>query len=89
MIADTSVIAYNEHKVSGKVGQQSNFLLNYMKSGVSYSRRELAKQTGIELSSVCGRINELLEMGLIEEGTKRKCLITQKLITPVIKDALF
>jgi hypothetical protein len=28
-------------------------------------------------------------MGLIEEGTKRKCLITQKLITPVIKDALF
>ena len=88
-MAETSLISYQEHILSGKMGEQSNTIYKFMKPGVSYSRRELSKLIGIELSSVCGRVNELLEMGLIEEGCKRKCLISGKLISPVIKDALF
>ena len=88
-VASTSKQAYEEHILSGKLGMQATLIYKFMKPGVSYSRRELSKLIGIELSSVCGRVNELLEMGLIEEGSKRKCIISGKLISPVIKDALF
>jgi DNA-binding MarR family transcriptional regulator len=88
-VASTSKQAYEEHILSGKLGMQATLIYHAMKPGVSYSRRELSSYIGIDLSSVCGRVNELLEMGLIEEGSKRKCIISGKLISPVIKDALF
>jgi hypothetical protein len=43
----------------------------------------------MELSSVCGRINEMISVGMIREGEKRKCQITGRLVSPVYKDNLF
>jgi hypothetical protein len=88
-VSFTSINAYKEHKKNGKVASQSQFILNSMESGVAYSRRELAKLTGLELSSVCGRVNELLAIGMIIQTAPRKCLITKKTIKPVVKDSLF
>ena len=88
-VAQTSINAYKEHRAAGKVGQQAQSILDSMDSGFGYSRRELAKKTGLELSSVCGRVNELLSLGLLVEGEKRRCLITNKTIAPVVKDSLF
>jgi predicted transcriptional regulator len=84
-VAETSIIAYDEHKENGKVGKQSILLLAYMKPNVFYSRRELAYATGIDLSAVCGRINELVKFGLVIEGAKRPCYMTKKLIQSVGK----
>lgn len=88
-VADTSIIAYKEHKALGKVGKQAQALFDYMDFGIEYSRKELARSTGMELSSVCGRVNEMLEVGMLKEGDKRKCKITGKLISPVYKYQLF
>jgi hypothetical protein len=88
-VADTSIEAYKEHKAKGLVGKQAQAILDFMTPGVSYSRREISQKSGLELSSVCGRVNELLAIGMLVEGSKRKCLITHKTIVPVIKDSLF
>jgi hypothetical protein len=82
MIADTSVTAYREHRDTGKLGRQASFILEQM-GDKTYSRRELARHTGLELSSVCGRVNELLAIGLLEEVDSRRCSITGKTIHPV------
>lgn len=86
-VAMTSAQAYREHRETGKVGQQAQKILDAMIDGVGYSRRELARASRLELSSVCGRVNELLQIGMLHEGEPRKCLITQKKIIPVFKDA--
>jgi hypothetical protein len=88
-VAQTSINAYREHRASGKVGAQAKAILDFMNLGESYSRRELHVLTGLELSSICGRVNKLLKMGMLKEGSKRKCMVTKKTVSPVIKDSLF
>lgn len=84
-VSTTSREAYQEHKDAGKVGLQAQRILTSMIEGQGYSRRELARAMGIELSSVCGRVNELLQIGLLAEGEPRRCGITHKRINPVFK----
>jgi hypothetical protein len=54
-----------------------------MRKGKDYSRREMAKEFELELSSVCGRVNELVGMNLLEELPSRQCKVTGKTIHPV------
>lgn len=82
-IADTSIAAYREHKETGKLGRQAAKILEGMSPSKDYSRKELSKELGIELSAICGRVNELLALGLLEELEPRKCNITGKRIHPI------
>lgn len=82
-VADTSIEAYKEHKDTGKLGRQAAAILEKMIPSKDYSRKELSKATGFELSAICGRVNELLAMGLLEELEPRKCNITGKRIHPI------
>jgi hypothetical protein len=84
-VAQTSLFAYDEHKETGKVGRQARLILSRMDFGVDYSRRELIKLTGLELSSICGRVNELLQVGLLKELEQRSCSVTKKKINPITK----
>ena len=88
-VAETSIVAYKEHKAQGKVGTQAQHILDFLIFGKDYSRREIAGITGLELSSVCGRVNELLEIGALKEVMPRKCKVTGKTIKPVVKSSLF
>ena len=87
-VTETSIQAYKEQQAEGKVGTQANSIYRIMQAGKDYSRRELVAVTLIELSSVCGRVHELLQLGLLKEGKKRKCKVTGKTIIPVYKDTL-
>ena len=87
-VTETSIQAYKEHQAEGKVGTQSNSIYRIMQAGKDYSRRELVAVTLIELSSVCGRVHELLHLGLLKEVKNRKCKVTGKTIIPVYKDTL-
>lgn len=82
-LSDTSIQAYHEHGDEGKIGKQCRLILSKMCKGRDYSRREIAKEFGLELSSVCGRVNELLSVGLLEELESRPCKVTNKTIHPV------
>lgn len=88
-VADTSIDAYHEHRDSGRLGKQAQAILDKMRPGWGYSRRELVETTGIELSSICGRVNELLKLGILQEQSPRKCGVTGKRVVPVVKAGLF
>ena len=88
-VAQTSIEAYHNHQKEGKVGHQAIQILTMMELCKDYSRRELAAISGIDLSSICGRVNELLQLGMLKEGPKRKCKATGKTINPVFKNLLF
>lgn len=47
----------------------------------------MGNHTGLELSSICGRVNELLGSGLLEEAPTRRCRITGKSVHPVYAPA--
>ena len=79
----TSMIAYKEHNESGKLDQQKQHIKKLLLTEYPLSRREISKATNIEISSVSGRVNEMIKMGVVEETTKRKCMFSKKLITPV------
>lgn len=88
-VSSTSREAYFDMRDSGRLGTQARKILEQMLPGVDYSRRELAQFTGVDLSSVCGRVNELIGSRLLKEGSMRACRVTGKKIKPVYKDCLF
>lgn len=84
MIADTSLEAYREHRDSGELGaQQRKIMIFYHLEGGEFTRSELAEKIGMRLSSVCGRVNELVELGYLAEGARRPCRVTGRNAHPV------
>lgn len=78
-VRDTSLDAYVEHGDSGQLGRQQWFLMMWFhRTGKQYTRRELAEETGMLLSSICGRVNELIELGYLEDAPRRPCQVTGK-----------
>lgn len=84
-VRDTSIEAYDEMKGSGKLTNMQRKVLDAMATGRDYSRAELAKSTGMQLSSICGRVFELKEKGRIAEAPIRPCKITGKTVHPVFR----
>lgn len=87
MVSTTSAIAYQEHKLVGKVCRQADDILRFIvknKRATGWSRSELAEETGIRLSSVCGRVNELIAKGRLLPAPMRKCRITGRKVNPVM-----
>lgn len=82
--ADTSVDAYHEHRESGELGaQQKKIMLWFHANGGEHTRSELSSRLGMRLSSVCGRVNELVEMKYLVEGPRRPCRMTGRSAHPV------
>lgn len=86
-VAETSVENYQLHRDSGQLTRQQLVLLKAMKRGYDYSRAELAELTGMRLSSVCGRVNELLNMTppYLCEAPTRPCKVTGRTVRPVFR----
>lgn len=84
-VSDTSIENYHLHRDSGELGRQAAAVLAFIEHmpARDVSRRELAFAMKMELSSVCGRVNELLKAGLLVEGDKRACRMTGKTVHPV------
>ena len=84
MIRETSIIAYNELKTSGKQPKQKDIILNVLKGcDKALSLQEICNKTGMAINSVSGRVNDLKRANKVVEATKRKCSVTCKTITPV------
>ncbi len=83
--AETSQFAYVAHKDEGNVSRQQLLLLNYLRlnRSASLSRSDLAHILGLRLQSVCGRINELKNDGLVIEDAPRRCPRSGRLVKPV------
>ena len=90
-VATTSIEAYREHRSSGKLGDQAREIVEFLalRTDRDWSRAELSEEMGLRLSSVCGRVNELLHSGHIEAAPNRACTVTGKKINPVRLKGLF
>ena len=71
-VAKTSIRNYDALKASGFNGQHAA-IVSRMERGVIYSRRQISKLTGLETSTVAGRVNELVEDGQIIVCGNIKC----------------
>jgi len=81
---DTSLMAYNELKTSGKQPKQKDIILNVLKGcDKALSLQEICNKTGMAINAVSGRVNDLKRANQVVEATKRKCSVTCKTITPV------
>ena len=82
---ETSKIAYAQLKdIAGKQTHEERIVEILRDKGMSKSLREISALTGYEINAVSGRVNTLKKEGRVLEGTRRKCFITNRLITPVI-----
>ena len=85
----TSRVAYKQINKDGTAKSQTKIILDLINDlsnvdkSFGLSLREIARQTGLEINAVSGRVNELKKDDLVKECTKRRCRITGRLITPV------
>lgn len=74
----TSLDAYAELSASGKKLTQQERVLQVLSECAPLTRNELSERTGLRLSSVCGRVNELVAKGLAGSIGARRCTVTDK-----------
>ena len=84
MVRTTSIIAYNDLKLSGKQPTQKQIILNTLRDNKTpMSLQEICDRTNMQINSVSGRVNDLKKSNQVVEAHTRKCTITRKTITPV------
>lgn len=84
-MADTSLEAYDALKSSKALGKKQQQILDVMHLSRAYTRRELSRLANMEMSSVAGRVNELIFMRYIEVVGRKECSITHKLVEALKK----
>ena len=89
LVSETSKQAYKEiHQEGITTNQKKDIMIAvneyYYVNGLGMSLREICALTNYEINAVSGRVNTLKKEGRVLEGTRRKCFITNRLITPVI-----
>jgi len=84
MVRTTSIIAYNDLKLSGKQPTQKEIILDALrKNKKPMSLQEICDRTNFQINAVSGRVNDLKKSNQVVEARTRKCTITRKTITPV------
>lgn len=78
----TSIRSYDALRASGFKGQHAA-IVSHMERSRIYSRRELARMTGLETSAVAGRVNELVASGELVTCGAIKCPITGRQVEGV------
>ena len=81
-VTPSSIAAYYDHKANRFAGQHG-IILAVMRPGKLYSRRQIAKATRLETSTVAGRVNELLESGQLEVCGRVCCPLSGRQVEAV------
>ena len=89
--ATTSIENYKVHRSSGRLGAQAREIVEFMAlhTDRDWSRAELSEALDLRLSSVCGRVNELIQSKHLQPQQARRCQITAKTVSPVRLAGLF
>jgi len=71
-----SKTAYQRLKASGKLGPQQ-LLVRRAIDWQSGTRAEIARRTGLRINVICGRVRELLDLGVVREQSRlARCSVT-------------
>jgi DNA-binding MarR family transcriptional regulator len=84
-VRESSFIAYDQLKFSGDLNHLQSQIVDLIKRhpSLDFSRKEISRATGLEINTVTGRVNELLESGVLVESRRRNCHVTGRSIRPV------
>lgn len=66
----TSLQAYWSERLSARLSAKQASILDDLYINGPATRAQLEKRTGIKLCCVCGRVNELLDLKVVEEAAK-------------------
>ena len=87
-VKDTSREAYSSLSLfesESKLSKMQELIINQMQYDKEYTRKELAFKTGMETSTIAGRVNELVKSGAIEIVGKKKCPISKKNVESLMR----
>tara|TARA_R100001369_G_scaffold82140_1_gene113683 strand:+ start:232 stop:492 length:261 start_codon:yes stop_codon:yes gene_type:complete len=83
-MTSTSIEAYRTITQDGTVGQQAEEILTYLKiQGKPMTNKEIQRSTGLEISSVSARVNDLKKHNKVVVVGKRPCEVTGVTVTIV------
>ena len=83
-MTSTSLEAYQKINDDGTVGKQADDILTFLKfKGIPMTNKEIQQSTGLEISSVSGRVNDLKRHGKVVVVGKRPCEVTGNTATIV------
>ncbi|KWK75762.1 hypothetical protein WM15_29650 [Burkholderia ubonensis] len=77
-VAETQQAAYHAITVKELTAKQKMVVECFHLPGEKLTREDIAARTNLKLSSVCGRVRELLDAGRLEKRGSRKCVATGK-----------
>ena len=80
MVKETSFLAYQENKSSGRNLLQRMQILEYIKANQPCSRSDIEKGLGLRITSVTGRVRELIDAGEVEVAFKAPHPDTKRLV---------
>ena len=78
-VKDTSILAFIGITEDGTAKTLRARVFRAIQKHPSCTRRELAGRTGIKINSLCGRIHELIQAGVISELPARLCRHTGRM----------
>jgi len=78
MIRQTSLSAYRDIQFDGTENTQISIIYREITKYNGITRNELSRKLGITINAVCGRVNKLIEVGLVFEEGKRADKVTGK-----------
>lgn len=67
---ETSLKAYWQGRTGKQFSAQALQVLSNLELCGPATRAELARRTGLRLSAICGRVNDLMKAGVVEEFGK-------------------
>ena len=79
-VKDTSIQAFWEEKLSFRVGKQASRVLDELYVHGPGTHAELSTRCDLKVNVICGRVNELLKAGIVEEFEKVLDPSTHKLV---------
>ena len=88
-VTTTSKLAYKQINDEGKSTLQQVIIFDAVErygqlKDNGMSLREIEQITGIDINAVSGRVNDLKKGGHLKTIEKRKCTVTNRLISPVV-----
>lgn len=88
-VSDTSIQAYWSERLAFRLGKQAVKVLDNLYIYGPGTRAELVQRTDLKINVICGRVNELIKAGCVEEFEKTEDPSTHKQVNRLrVKEVL-
>ncbi len=84
-VRKTSLEAYAKLRLYGKLSaQQQSIIYLFLLNPAPRTRQEIAKEAGLTINATCGRVKELLDLGVLSEVGRKTCAVTSNDVNALV-----